>query len=68
MIYIIPIADETLDLIQVLNSGVRPTFQEEATCFLYRGENEPSDIITEDQAREMFPDAVATVTIGIRSK
>lgn len=68
MIYIIPIADETLDLIQMLNSGTRPVFEDEATCFVYRGENEHAEIITEDQAREMFPDAVATVTIGIRSK
>ena len=68
MLYIIPIADETLDLIQVLNSGVRPTIEDHATCYVYNGENEPAEIITEDQAREMFPNAVMTVTIGIRTK
>jgi hypothetical protein len=69
MLYVIPIAEETLDLIQVLNSGVRPTIEDEATCYVYMGENEHAEIMTEDHLRTIYSDSdLTTFTIGTISK
>jgi len=38
---IIPITPATLDIIEVLNGGVRPELESEETFFMYKGQNEP---------------------------
>lgn len=55
---IIPITPATLDIIEVLNGGVRPELESEETFFIYKGQNEPPTIITlgenEPMAEEWF--------------
>lgn len=69
MTYIIPIAEETLALIQILNSGTPVLIQTEATCFVYHGENEHAEIMTEVSLREKYTDdELTTFTIGALKK
>jgi hypothetical protein len=44
---IIPILPATLDIIEVLNGGVRPELESEETYFVYKGQEEPPSIITQ---------------------
>jgi hypothetical protein len=56
MSYIIPICEATLDLIEVLNDGVRPQpelDEEPETFYIYKGKDEHADIITRDQLEAM---------------
>ena len=51
--YLIPIYDKTLDLVEALNNGVRPPrTQREQTFFLYH-KDKPSEIITMKEALEI---------------
>jgi hypothetical protein len=50
MIYVIPITRSTLDLIEVLNSGVRPSPAKGLTYYVYHGPDEHAEILN---AREM---------------
>jgi hypothetical protein len=43
---IIPVIDATLDIIEKLNDGVRPIVEVPETYFVYRGENDHSEIIS----------------------
>jgi hypothetical protein len=45
MFYIIPIMEETLDMIEPLNNGVRPVVEAEATAFIYNGRNGVPEIV-----------------------
>lgn len=50
--YVIPITPETLDLIEVLNSGVRPDedhIKEEPHFFMWNGSNEHAEIVHHDK-------------------
>lgn len=52
MYALIPICPETLEMIETLNGGVRPLFSEDSeSWFLYKGENEPAEIIGPDDDR-----------------
>lgn len=37
--YAIQITEDTLDLIEVLNQGVRPSIEEHPTCFIFDADN-----------------------------
>lgn len=52
MMLIIPIAPVTIDLITKLNDGVQPAFEDEPTFYVYRGEGESSEIISNEAMRE----------------
>lgn len=57
---IIPIREETLDILEVLNGGVRPGIEDEPTFYIYRGENEHAEIIKHDELSD-DPNQVWTV-------
>lgn len=42
---IIPITEDTLELITEANGGVTPQIEEETTFFVYKGPNTPAEII-----------------------
>lgn len=52
---LIPIIDETLEMLEELNNGVRPEKQDEETWFVYKGKNEVPEIITLAEMLERAP-------------
>lgn len=54
--YCIPVMPETLDLLEVLNSGVRPNMEEDGTqsFYVYSGKDAHSKIINADQHAARF--------------
>jgi len=49
--YVLPINEETLDLIEFLNVGVRPELEDETTCFVFEVNGrviKNQDVVTED--------------------
>jgi hypothetical protein len=64
---IIPITPATLDIIEVLNGGVRPAIEAEETVFIFNGKNEPADIMTFDELGEIAPEWMAKITILYRA-
>lgn len=53
MLYVIPITEDTLDLIEVLNDGIRPELENEATFFVYEGQEKFARIVTKKDVDEM---------------
>jgi hypothetical protein len=64
--HIIPIVPATLDIIEVLNDGVRPEVEQEETFFVYNGKDEPSEIVTFDKLDETAPEWMTQVKIMYR--
>lgn len=65
MMNIIPVAPSTLDLIQTLNDGVRPTLEDEPTFFVFRGQDGPSSIITKEELDgDEYPEYFAMIEIA----
>ena len=63
---LIPITEQTLDLIESLNSGVRPEVESGIqTYFVYNGEDKHSEIIDMDEAavRRLFDTKQVTIYI-----
>jgi hypothetical protein len=62
---IIPVIDATLDIIEKLNDGVRPIVEVPETYYVYRGENELSEIISshEFETRPEFQVHMAVIKI-----
>lgn len=60
---IIPITPATLDIIEVLNGGVRPELESEETFFVYKGKDVPSEIITLGENEPMAEEWFAVVKI-----
>ena len=56
--YVIPVVPATLDLISVLNYGVRPTMMEEPMFFIYSTDGRPAEIITKTKFYNMSADDV----------
>jgi hypothetical protein len=48
-VIVIPIVPATLDLVEVLNDGLRPKVEAEETFFIFRGKNRPGSINTLEQ-------------------
>lgn len=46
---IIPILPQTMDIIQILNGGVRPLISDMQNYYVYRGEDEHAEIIDQDE-------------------
>ena len=44
--YIIPINKATLDLIEVLNNGIRPEVENDPTFFIWKGKDGIPEIVT----------------------
>lgn len=61
---IIPISDATLDIIEVLNGGVRPELQEVDTFYIWNGPDEHADIITRDELETQYQEFMALVKIA----
>ena len=59
--HIIPIAPATLDILEVLNNGVRPVLEHEETFFVYKGKDEPPAIIDRQTLELSFEDEWMTV-------
>lgn len=51
--YVIPIASDSLDLIEVLNNGIRPEIEAEQTFFVYFGPNQIPQIINAETFVEL---------------
>jgi hypothetical protein len=65
--HIIPIGPATLDIIEVLNDGVRPEVESEETFFVYNGKGKPADIVTFDELGECSPEWMTAVKILFRA-
>jgi len=65
--HIIPIAPATLDIIEVLNGGVRPDVVGEDKFFIYNGKDEPADIVDFDELGECAPEWMTIVKIMYRA-
>lgn len=63
---IIPITPATLDIIEVLNGGVRPVLEDEETFFIFNGKDDPADILTEDGLGEIAPEWMLEIKILYR--
>lgn len=59
---VIPITPATLDIIEVLNDGVRPALETKETFFVYRGADAHSNIITISELNEL-PEYMTLVKI-----
>lgn len=64
---IIPITPQTLDVITVLNGGACPELEDHDTFFVYKGEDEPADIITADEFESGAEEWWAIVKIMYRN-
>ena len=64
--HIIPIVPATLDIIEVLNNGVRPPVEGGETFFIYNGKDKPADIVTFDELGECAPEWMTQVKIMYR--
>jgi hypothetical protein len=62
---IIPITPATLDIIEVLNGGVRPELEDEETFFIYH-KDAPAEIVHQD-AIEKLPEYWAVIKILYRN-
>lgn len=62
---IIPITPATIEIIEVLNDGVRPPIEPE-TVFVFNGKGQPGDIVHEDDLGEIAPEWMAVVKILYR--
>jgi hypothetical protein len=60
---IIPIVPATLDIIEVLNGGVRPDIEVEETFFIFNDKDEPSDIVTAGVLRERYDTTWMSMTL-----
>jgi hypothetical protein len=63
---IIPVTPATLDIIEVLNGGVRPVIEDEETFFIFNGKDEHADIVTSDALGEIAPEWMAKIVILYR--
>lgn len=52
---IIPITNDTLDMIEILNHGVRPELEGFSTYFVFKGKDEPGDIINRTKVEIIIP-------------
>lgn len=70
MIHIIPIVPATLDIIEVLNNGVRPQVEDEETFYVYKGKDEITKIITlaELQSSPEYDEWMTIVKIAYKSE
>lgn len=59
---IIPIGPPTLDIIEVLNNGVRPKEEETITFFIYHTDK-PAEIINHEELERRYTDYGAIVKI-----
>lgn len=64
---IIPVTPATLDIIEVINGGVRPAIEAEETFFIFNGKDKPADIVTADGLDEIAPEWMAKITILYRA-
>lgn len=62
--YMIPVTPVTLDLIQALNDGVRPEFQEYATFLLWGDPDKKPQIVSRDEAALESRELMVIVQIG----
>ncbi len=62
---IIPIFPSTLDLIEKLNNGVRPELEDDKqTFYVYRGEDTPASIISEEELdSDEYPEFMTAVKV-----
>lgn len=51
--YIIPITPDTLELIEVLNNGVRPELEDQETHYVFKGKDEYAEILTRAEVDAM---------------
>lgn len=58
---IIPITPATLDIIEVLNGGMRPALETEESFFVYSGKDAHAEIITNDEITSRYYDENMTV-------